>query len=641
MKRQRLILLLAVALLQILDIQAQSLSERVIILTEAVIDTTITSKTAQPTGQKTQTLGRMTLQSGRSRDLGEVLAANSSIYIKSMGRGSLATASIRGTSSNHTQVLWNGMPINSSMVGSFDFSTIPTFFLDQITLALGAADSRGVSGVLGGTIRLESVAAQNGAETLIEYGSNNTQTYGISAGYKLGTVSMSTRVWLQSSDNDFKFLNNVLSKEPFYARRTDSDYSQGGVMQQFATQVGQTTLKADFWAMWGERSLPQPIVVSHTSSESQNDLSIRSTLSASRQLQGGQLDIRTSWLHENLRYLRDMGGNGDQYNKNVINTFIIDGNYAKQVSSKFKYEFQIQGRADITDAQNLNREKIDRYTIGGGINTNWQPLNQLKVGVSAKISMFDDLVMPSGNVGIEWQIVNERLTLSSNVAYNYHAPTLNDLYWQPGGNPELNPEHGLSQDITLKWQIPTSVGRFILSATRFRMDIEDWIVWTPTESYYWSPRNMNRVRSEGVELSAESLFHLGNLTNRIVFNYCNTDASNRRASFKDDASVGMQLPYVPHNKWNINLTSQYKTLIFNYYCGYTGKRYTTTDQSYSTNDYNLHSASIEWSTPICNHNLTLRFSVDNLFDTYWESTQYYPQPLRTFNIKAIFKLNAW
>ena len=120
MKRQRLILLLAVALLQILDIQAQSLSERVIILTEAVIDTTITSKTAQPTGQKTQTLGRMTLQSGRSRDLGEVLAANSSIYIKSMGRGSLATASIRGTSSNHTQVLWNGMPINSSMVGSFD-----------------------------------------------------------------------------------------------------------------------------------------------------------------------------------------------------------------------------------------------------------------------------------------------------------------------------------------------------------------------------------------------------------------------------------------------------------------------------------------------------------------------------------------
>ncbi|MBR4999453.1 MAG: TonB-dependent receptor, partial [Rikenellaceae bacterium] len=272
--------MLAVFVLQIFDIQAQSLSERVITLTEAVVDTTFSSEIAQPIGQKNSTFGKMTLHSGRSRELGEVLAANSSIYIKSMGRGSLATASIRGTSSNHTQVLWNGMPINSSMVGSFDFSTIPTFFLDRVTLALGAADSRGVSGVLGGTIRLESVAAQSGAETLIEYGSNNTQTYGISAGYKLGNVSMSTRGWLQSSDNDFQFLNKVLSKDPFYARRTDSDYTQGGVMQQFATQIGHTALKADFWAMWGERSLPQPIVVSHTSSESQKDLSVRSTLSA-------------------------------------------------------------------------------------------------------------------------------------------------------------------------------------------------------------------------------------------------------------------------------------------------------------------------------------------------------------------------
>ena len=636
MKAYRLTFLLAALLLHIYDIQAQSITERVITLNEAVVDTTVGSKIQQPVGQKNSTMGRMTLQSGRSRDLGEVLATNSSIYIKSIGRGALATASIRGTSSNHTQVLWNGMPINSSMVGSFDFSTIPAFFLDRVTLSLGAADSRGVSGVLGGTIRLESLSAPRGVEAMVEYGSNNTQTYGLSAGYRLGKLTLTTRGWWQSSDNDFKFLNKVLSKDPFYARRTGSDYKQGGIMQQFAGRTGKTDIKADFWAMWSDRWLPQPIVVSHKSVESQKDLSLRSTLSVSHPVAKGQLDIRTSWLHEDLRYRREMGGEGDQYNKNIINTFLIDGNYTKQLGKKFSYELMIQGRADITDAQDLNTENIDRYTFSGGVNGQWLPLEKLKVGASAKVTTFDELVMPTGSVGAEWEFVRG-LTLSTNVAYNYHAPTLNDLYWQPGGNPELEPEHGISQDITLRWSIPTYFAKFTLTASGFRMDIDDWIIWIPTERYYWSPQNMNRVRSKGFEVSLESLFHIGNLSNRLVFNYCNTDAHNRQASFDGDASVGKQLPYVPRNKWNVNLTSQYKTLIFNYYCGYTGKRYTTTDQSYSTNDYNLHSASVEWSIK----SLTLRFSVDNLFDTYWESTQYYPQPLRTFNLKISYKLNNW
>jgi iron complex outermembrane receptor protein len=248
--------------------------------------------------------------------------------------------------------------------------------------------------------------------------------------------------------------------------------------------------------------------------------------------------------------------------------------------------------------------------------------------------------MPTGSLGAELSIIPQYLSLSTNIAYNYHAPTLNDLYWQPGGNPDLNPEQGISQDLTLKLTVPLSGMFFKFSLSTFRMDIDDWIVWLPTERYYWTPRNLNRVRSQGVETSIESLFHIGKLSSRVVFNYTYTDAANRKASFEGDASVGVQLPYVPRHKWNINLTSQYKNLTFNYYWGYTGKRFTTTDQSYFTEDYKLHSASLEYGVKIAKQNLIIRLTVDNLFDTYWESTQYYPQPLRTFNLKAIFRINT-
>ena len=67
-------------------------------------------------------------------DLGELLAAYTPIFIKSYGRGALATASFRGTGASHTQVLWNDFQINSPMLGQVDFSQVPNSFFDEAEL---------------------------------------------------------------------------------------------------------------------------------------------------------------------------------------------------------------------------------------------------------------------------------------------------------------------------------------------------------------------------------------------------------------------------------------------------------------------------------------------------------------------------
>ena len=72
-------------------------------------------------------------------DLSAILSQHSSIFIKSYGNGTLATPSFRGTSAQHTQVEWNGINLNSPMLGQMDFSQVPVAQFDGLEILYGAA----------------------------------------------------------------------------------------------------------------------------------------------------------------------------------------------------------------------------------------------------------------------------------------------------------------------------------------------------------------------------------------------------------------------------------------------------------------------------------------------------------------------
>jgi len=98
----------------------------------------------------------LSLAGFHAADLGQLLQYGSHINIKSNGPGGISTASFRGTSANHTLVLWNDIPINTPNLGSVDFSTIPLHFADQIGLAWGSQASSSWSGGLGGVVMMNN-----------------------------------------------------------------------------------------------------------------------------------------------------------------------------------------------------------------------------------------------------------------------------------------------------------------------------------------------------------------------------------------------------------------------------------------------------------------------------------------------------
>ena len=86
--------------------------------------------------------------------LRQLLAAQSSVNIRSYGVSGLSTVSFRGTGSSHSAIFWEGVNLQSPMNGGLDLTLLPVSFVDDVKLQLGA------SGALfgGGHIRRISTA---------------------------------------------------------------------------------------------------------------------------------------------------------------------------------------------------------------------------------------------------------------------------------------------------------------------------------------------------------------------------------------------------------------------------------------------------------------------------------------------------
>ena len=99
----------------------------------------------------------LALKENISLSMADVLAYNSSVFVKNAGKATLSTVAFRGTSPSHTQVTWNGMKISNPMMGMTDFSTIPAYFIDRAALLHGTSSVNETGGGLGGAVRLATI----------------------------------------------------------------------------------------------------------------------------------------------------------------------------------------------------------------------------------------------------------------------------------------------------------------------------------------------------------------------------------------------------------------------------------------------------------------------------------------------------
>ncbi|MDX2414291.1 MAG: TonB-dependent receptor plug domain-containing protein, partial [Bacteroidales bacterium] len=218
------------------------------------------------------------LQNIAGESIAYLLRNNSSLYIKNYGAGGLATSSFRGMGANHTEILWEGQRINSPMLGTTDFATIPTFFIDRVDVFYGGNPGLFGNRGPGGAISFASEVdwkERFKVAYMQDIGSFSTYCEGLKL--SLGSVNFQYRLkaYNRSAANDFKYFDYT-SGEEIELYRSNSEEKSQGVLQEIYLKSKESIVSAKIWYSGTDRHLPGSIYVSQTEgNETQYDESLR------------------------------------------------------------------------------------------------------------------------------------------------------------------------------------------------------------------------------------------------------------------------------------------------------------------------------------------------------------------------------
>jgi iron complex outermembrane receptor protein len=246
-------------------------------------------------------------------------------------------------------------------------------------------------------------------------------------------------------------------------------------------------------------------------------------------------------------------------------------------------------------------------------------------------------LLPDFSAGFEFRVIRgEEHFLKLNVSRNSKIPSLNDRFWNPGGNPDLKNEHAYSYEIGYKLDHKISSEISISSELNyFNNYIRDMIQWHPGESFFWVADNIGSVNSSGLESSVSVKYKVNNLSVHLNAGYSYTRATeiNRGAS----EIIGKQLIYVPENQANGSLHIAYKNFYTTWVTNINGRVYTTADNSDFLKGYTINNFTNGIKFCIKENVIDLRLKIENIFDVSYQTIAYYPQPGRSYFLMLSFR----
>lgn len=671
----RKVITIALGLLSIAGVSAQSITQRIHRLDEVVVTA---NRPMKDIGVQKTTFDSLALKENIALSMADILTFNSSVFVKSYGRATLSTVAFRGTSPSHTQVTWNGMRINNPMLGMTDFSTIPSYFIDQASLLHGTSSVNETGGGLGGLVRLGTIPdAPDGFNMQYVQGIGSFKTFDEFARitFHNDNWTSSTRAVYSSSPNDYKYVNhdkkvniyddnhNIIGQYNPTERNRSGSFKDLHLLQE----VYYNTNKGDrfglnAWYINSNRELPM-LTTDYGNERNfenrQREHTFRSVLSWDHTFSGkegdnpsfGKLSVKGGYIHTWMAYdyKREVAENNwasMTRSRSRVNTYYgqADGEYSPNKKWYFTASVSAHQHFVRSEDKNIILQDGDKAVVGydkgrielsGSASAKWQPIDRLGMSVVFREDMYGDQwapVIPAFFIdGLVSRTGN--IMLKASISRNYRFPTLNDLYFLPGGNPDLRNEHGFTYDAGVSFNTGKA-GIFSLggSANWFDSYIEDWIIWLPTTKGFFSPRNVKKVHAYGVELKANLAVQpfKGWLLD-LDGSYSWTPSINEGDKMSPaDQSVGKQLPYVPKHSASFTGRLSWRTWSFLYKWCYYSERFTMSSNDYTITghlpEYFMSNISLEKGLSFRPVDLQLKLAVNNLFNEEYLSVLSRPMP---------------
>ena len=625
--------------------------------------TVISRRPLKEIGVEKTSFDSLALKENIALSMADILAYNSSVYVKNYGRATLSTVAFRGTSPSHTQVTWNGIRLNSPMLGMTDFSTIPSYFIDQASLLHGTSSVNETGGGLGGLVRLNTIPdAPPGFNLQYIQGIGSFSTFDefLRFSFKNKNIISSTRFVYSSSPNDYPYINhdkkvNIYDENHnIIGQYYPKEKNRSGAFKdlQLLQEIYYNNLKGDrfglnIWYVNSNRELPMLTTDYGDEREfvnKQRENTLRSVLSWNHFKSDWNLAFKAGYIFTWMAYdyKREITeGNWANMTRarSHINTLYASGEGNYNIEDKWLFTGSITAHQQFVRSEDKNiilqqgNQAIVGYDkarleLSASLSAKWQPLYNLGFGLVIREDIYGNNIAPLIPAFFtDWRVFQlsfgnypASLVLKGSFSRNYRFPTLNDLYFLPGGNPDLKSENGFTYDAGANFNIDFKRIAFNFSANWFDSHINDWIIWLPTTKGFFSPKNVKKVHAFGVETNAEVGIDFGkswlfSLNGSFSF----TPSINEGEKMSPaDKSVGKQLPYIPRYSSSIIARVNWKTWSFLYKWCYYSERFTMSSNDFTITGhlpkYFMSNITLEKNLYFKLVDFQLKLAVNNLFN---------------------------
>lgn len=549
--------------------------------------------------------------------LAEVLSYELPLAIRQYGIGGSASTSVRGGNASHTQVLWNGITVNSAMLGQADLSQISIVVADEIALLSGGSPDIENNGALGGTIVLNNTDMWNDALHIQVHQQLNSLNSTKTAFAVRGTrkkLKVAAKGYYSGAD----FINaNVdeLSK--------NSHYTLKGIENDIFWDITKNQkLTLHLWAQESDAYLPSRI----PDDEYQSDYFLRTVLKHQISLKRGDIETKFSYQNNTTDYLIK---SLEIKSRHESSSWAFSSQYTTTLWKKLQWKTGLKNENQWCESTNYTTiPERNNFSIFSSLNYSHK---NLLTYLLLRQDFIDGNTRPFiPSLGIDYAFGNQADThIKIGLSKNYRYPTFNDLYWSPGGNPNLKNEEGYSGEAGVYNRIHWGKVNINADVTAFYSTIHNWIAWQPVSSFIWEPKNVMKVISKGIETTLTAEVTHGFFTQKIKTYYTLNDVKG--ISKENDKPT--QLIYKPKHQASANYLLNYKG-IFTLHLNetYIGSRSVTSDGTQVLPQIWLSSLALHYSIGMDNLTLKLGVDIQNISNTSYEMVAGYEMPGRYFGV---------
>jgi len=586
-------------------------------------------------GLKVQKIDSVTIEQFRFRNIADLLSLNTPVIFKNYGPGQLSTVAFRGTSSNHTAVLWNGLNINLPTLGQTDFSTIPVAGFDQLSVQYGSSASIVGTDAVGGSILLSSSKPEAGLQVMIGRQQESFRNSQTQATIKFGTRLNST--W-NFSGKTAAYDGNMNNRYRHPERNGDaispSTTFQKGLVQDLFFSNNKHELSAHVWLTDNKLTNNPENLAGRQMTR------IKSYRTMLRyEIEGWT--VRTSWIRDIIDYAI---GDYSTLDHAVTDRYGIRGERTFEWKvGKSGSTIQMQTGGEFThyktQVENYERPVITENRGDFFILTRWQTTSRLLISANLRQALVTGYNPPfTPSLGAEYRLIQNlpySIKLKGSVGRSYRVPTLNERYWKDLGNPNIKPENGFNKEAGAEaGYVLNKIHSFTANLTAYHNWIDNWTYWNPTNNF--RVENLQMVIARGAEMQFGWKGNWEYWKFAGMLNYALTSTSQEK-TFDAYASdiVGKQLPHIPLHTGNVTMFMQYKNFRLTNQLQIISKRYTTADHSQSVPAYMLENLIIETNFNRPHFRASLQGRVNNVSNTFYQTINGNPMPGRSFAISLL------